>query len=211
MDFWSSIPRERSRRLRSGSFSFRWKEWDPFLSTMGDEDGFLEVAYKYSTINSHSLWLWRAGSGERRAACAAANPECERDRSSSRLARRPYIQCHRARRQSACGAAKFPCARNGTGGTHIDAIVEMKNPGGLDFRFDGRQAVRAAGTGIVFEYAGQSGQPALAARFHAGLELCRLRQKRRSGVRRPAATRVREQVRRQAAGGSLGGERESVA
>ena len=35
------------------------REWDPYLSTMGDEDGFLEAAYKYASINGHSL-----GTGE---------------------------------------------------------------------------------------------------------------------------------------------------
>ncbi len=33
--------------------------WDPYLSTMGDDEGFLEVGYKSYSINSHAL-----GSGE---------------------------------------------------------------------------------------------------------------------------------------------------
>src|SRR5262249_18664224 len=40
----------------------------------------------------------------------------------------------------------------------IDAIVEMKNPGVWIFGSTDEK-VRAAGMGIVFEYAGQSGQP----------------------------------------------------
>ena len=32
-----------------------WHGWDPYLSTMGDDEGFLEVGYKSYSINSHAL------------------------------------------------------------------------------------------------------------------------------------------------------------
>ena len=33
------------------------KEWDPFLTTMGGEDGGIDVGYKYSSINGRSRWV----------------------------------------------------------------------------------------------------------------------------------------------------------
>ncbi len=50
------------------------KEWEPYLSTMGDEDGFLEVAYKYFSINGRALGHGdpiRVKAGQRAFSCAS--------------------------------------------------------------------------------------------------------------------------------------------
>jgi FtsP/CotA-like multicopper oxidase with cupredoxin domain len=133
------------------------KEWDPFLSMMGDEDGFLEVAYKYSSINGHALGYGdpiRVKTGQRvflRILNASATEH-----------RRIAIAGH-SFTVTALDGNKVATPRTSPvlelgPAERIDAVVEMNNPGvWIMGATDDKE--RAAGMGIVFEYAGQTGQP----------------------------------------------------
>ena len=133
------------------------KEWDPYLSMMGDEDGFLEAVYKYASINEHSLGFGdpvRVKPGQRvllRILNASATEQ-----------RRIAIAGHTFQ-VIALDGNKLPAPRISAvlelgPAERVDAIVEMKNPGVWVLGATDEKE-RANGLGIVFEYAGQSGPP----------------------------------------------------
>ena len=124
---------------------------------MGDEDGFLEAAYKYSSINGHSLGFGdpvRVKTGQR-VLLRILN-------ASATMQRRIAIAGHTFE-IAALDGNKLPSPRSSPilelgPAERADAIVEMKNPGiWILGATDDKE--RAAGMGVVFEYAGQSGQP----------------------------------------------------
>jgi FtsP/CotA-like multicopper oxidase with cupredoxin domain len=133
------------------------KEWEPFLSMMGDEDGFLEVAYKYSSINGRALGFGdpiRVRPGQR-VLLRILN-------ASATLHRRVALAGH-VFSVIALDGNKLASPRTSPvlelgPAERIDAIVEMNNPGVWIFgATDDKE--RASGLGIVFEYAGKSGEP----------------------------------------------------
>jgi FtsP/CotA-like multicopper oxidase with cupredoxin domain len=133
------------------------KEWDPYLSMMGDEDGFMEVAYKYSTMNGRALGFndpIRVKAGQRvllRILNASATDQ-----------RRIAIAGHTfevlALDGNKLAAPRVSPVLELGPAERVDAIVEMKNPGvWILGSTDDKE--RAGGMGIVFEYSGQTGQP----------------------------------------------------
>jgi FtsP/CotA-like multicopper oxidase with cupredoxin domain len=131
------------------------KEWDPFLSMMGDEDGFMEVAYKYATVNGRSL-----GSGDPIRVKAGQRVLLRILNASATEHRRIALAGH-SFQVIALDGNKVAVPRVSSilelgPAERIDAIVEMNNPGVWVFgATDDKE--RAAGLGIVFEYAGQAG------------------------------------------------------
>ncbi len=140
------------------------REWDPFLSTMGDEDGFLEVAYKYATINGHAL-----GSGEP-IRVKAGQRVLLRILNASATEQRRIAMAGHTFTVIALDGNKIATPRTSPvlelgPAERIDAIVEMNNPGIWIFgATDDKE--RAAGMGIVFEYAGQTGMARWTAPSH---------------------------------------------
>ncbi len=131
--------------------------WDPYMSTMGDDEGGLEVAYKRYSINSHAL-----GAGE-------PIRVKEGDRVMFRILNASATLHHRV----ALAGHKFNVVAldgNRVPSPHevealelgpaerIDAIVTMNQPGVWIFGEVDRQ-VRTAGLGIVIEYASRTGPP----------------------------------------------------
>jgi FtsP/CotA-like multicopper oxidase with cupredoxin domain len=133
------------------------REWDPFLSMMGDEDGFMEVAYKYSTINGRAL-----GFGDPIHVKAGQRVLLRILNASATMQRRIALAGHTFEVTALDGnkpalPRTSPVLELGPA-ERIDAIVEMKNPGvWILGATDDKE--RASGMGIVFEYAGQSGPP----------------------------------------------------
>jgi FtsP/CotA-like multicopper oxidase with cupredoxin domain len=136
---------------------FLWlKEWDPYLSMMGDEDGFMEVAYKYFSINGRAL-----GYGDPIRVKARQRVLLRILNASATMHRRIAMAGHTFQVTALDGnqlasPRVAPVLEIGPA-ERIDAIVEMKNPGvWILGATDDKD--RANGMGIVFEYAGQSGQ-----------------------------------------------------
>lgn len=133
------------------------KEWDPFLSLLGDEDGALEVAYKYGSINGRAL-----GHGDPVRVKAGQRVLLRILNASATMHRRVALAGH-SFQVTALDGNKIavphvsPALELGPA-ERIDAVVEMNNPGVWVFgATDDRD--RKDGMGIVFEYAGQSGAP----------------------------------------------------
>jgi FtsP/CotA-like multicopper oxidase with cupredoxin domain len=132
------------------------KEWDPYLSTMGEDSG-LEVAYKYGSINGRAL-----GHGD-------PIRVKEGDRVMLRILN-ASATIHR--RIAAAGHMFHVTAMDGNPvgspldvgvlelgpAERIDAVVEMKNPG-VWILGEANDRERKNGLGIVIEYAGKSGEP----------------------------------------------------
>ncbi|HVW09389.1 MAG TPA: multicopper oxidase family protein [Bryobacteraceae bacterium] len=133
------------------------KEWDAYLSMMGDEDGFMEVAYKYATINGKSL-----GHGDpipvkpgERVLLRILNASATMHRRIAMAGHTFLVTAMDGNRLAA--PKESPVLEMGPA-ERIDAIVEMKNPGVWIFgSTDDKE--RDDGLGIVFEYAGASGAP----------------------------------------------------
>ncbi len=138
-------------------FFLSLKEWDPYLTTMGGEDGGIDVGYKYSSVNGHAL-----GYGE-------PIRVKERERVMLRILNASATLHHRlafaghvfhvtAMDGNLLAAPKEVAVIELGPAERIDAIVEMTNPGiWILGAADDRE--RQSGLGIVFEYAGQTGPP----------------------------------------------------
>lgn len=133
------------------------KEWEPYLSMMGDEDGFLDVAWKYSSINGRTL-----GHGDPIRVKAGQRVLLRVLNASATEHRRIALAGHTFQVTALDGnkpASPRTSAVLELGpAERIDAIVEMNNPGVWIFgATDDKE--RKSGMGIIFEYAGQSGPP----------------------------------------------------
>jgi len=132
------------------------KEWDAYLSLMGDEDGFMEVAYKYATVNGRSL-----GYGDPIPVKAGERVRLRILNASATMHRRIAMAGHTflvtALDGNRLAAPKESAVLEMGPAERIDAIVEMKNPGvWILGSTDDKE--RADGLGIVFEYAGAGGE-----------------------------------------------------
>ncbi|HWF09769.1 MAG TPA: multicopper oxidase family protein [Bryobacteraceae bacterium] len=131
------------------------KEWEPYFSMMGDEDGFLEVAYRHASINGRAL-----GHGDPVRVKAGQRVLLRILNASATLHRRIALAGHKflvvrldgnpvATPRESAVLELGPAER-------IDALVEMNNPGvWILAATDDHE--RKSGLGIVFEYANQSG------------------------------------------------------
>ena len=133
------------------------KEWDPYFSMMGDEDGFLEVAYRHATINGRAL-----GHGEPVRVKAGQRAMLRILNASATVHRRIALAGHTFLVTALDGnpvatPRASPVLELGPA-ERVDAVVEMKNPGvWIMGATDDRE--RRMGLGIVIEYAGQTGAP----------------------------------------------------
>ncbi len=133
------------------------KEWEPYLSMMGDEDGFLEAVYKYFSINGRAL-----GHGDPIRVKAGQRVLLRILNASATEHRRIALAGHTFQVTALDGnrlasPRDSPVLELGPA-ERIDAIVEMNNPG-VWILGEADDKTRANGMGIVFEYAGQSGPP----------------------------------------------------
>jgi FtsP/CotA-like multicopper oxidase with cupredoxin domain len=133
------------------------KEWEPYLSMMGDEDGFLDVAWKYSSINGRAL-----GHGDPIRVKPGQRVLLRILNASATIHRRIALAGHTFQVTALDGnkiasPRVSPVLELGPA-ERIDAVVEMNNPGVWIFG-DTDDKERKSGMGIVFEYAGQSGPP----------------------------------------------------
>jgi FtsP/CotA-like multicopper oxidase with cupredoxin domain len=132
------------------------KEWDPYMSTGGDDEGTMDAAYKHFSINSRAL-----GHG-------APIRVRERQRvlfrilnASATVHRRVALAGHMFHVTAMDGnplpAPKEIEALELGPAERIDAMVEMNRPGVWILGTTDDNA-REHGMGIVIEYAGQSGE-----------------------------------------------------
>jgi len=132
------------------------REWEPWMSTGGDDEGSMDAAYKYFSINDRAL-----GSGEPVRVKQGDRALLRILNASATITRRIAFAGHRFHVISMDGN---PVANPNDvdalelgPAERIDALVEMSNPGkwtlGATADHD-----RTGGMGIVFEYAGQSGE-----------------------------------------------------
>jgi FtsP/CotA-like multicopper oxidase with cupredoxin domain len=133
------------------------KEWEPYLSMMGDEDGFLEAAYKYFTINGRAL-----GHGDPIRVKAGQRVLLRILNASATEQRRIALAGHTFQVTALDGnrlasPRVSPVLELGPA-ERIDALVEMNNPGVWIFG-EADDKTRRNGLGIVFEYADKSGPP----------------------------------------------------
>lgn len=133
------------------------KEWDPFLSMMGDEDGFLDAAYKLFSINGRAL-----GHGDPIRVKPGQRVLLRILNASATEHRRLALAGHRFQVITMDGNAVAkprvsPILELGPA-ERIDTVVEMNNPGVWIFG-EANDKDRNRGLGIVFEYAKQSGSP----------------------------------------------------
>ncbi len=133
------------------------KEWDAYLSMMGDEDGFLEATYKYFSINARAL-----GHGDPIRVKAGQRVLLRILNASATEHRRMALAGHTFQVTALDGnrlasPRVSPVLELGPA-ERIDAIVEMNNPGVWIFG-ETADKDRNSGMGIVFEYAQQRGTP----------------------------------------------------
>jgi FtsP/CotA-like multicopper oxidase with cupredoxin domain len=133
------------------------KEWEPYFSLMGDEDGFLEVAWKSFSINGRAL-----GHGEpirvkagQRILLRILNASATEHR---RIAMAGHTFAVTALDGNKLESPRISPVLELGPAERIDALVEMNNPGVWILGATDDHA-RKAGMGIVFEYAGKSGLP----------------------------------------------------
>ena len=135
--------------------------WDPYMSTMGDEDGGLEVAYGRFTVNSHSL-----GFGEPVRVKEGQRVMFRILNASATLHHRVALAGH-SFHVTALDGNRVPSPRDVETlelgpAERVDAIVTMRNPGVWALgEIDDK--LRGAGLGIALEYANRSGAPQWAA------------------------------------------------
>jgi FtsP/CotA-like multicopper oxidase with cupredoxin domain len=132
------------------------KEWDPYLSTAGEDTG-LEVAYKYSSINGKAL-----GHGDPIRVKEGDRVILRILNASATMHRRIAAAGHTFR---VTGMDGNPLAAPRDTGVlelgpaeRIDAVIEMKNPG-IWILGETNDSDRKNGLGIVIEYAGKTGEP----------------------------------------------------
>jgi FtsP/CotA-like multicopper oxidase with cupredoxin domain len=138
-------------------FFLALKEWEPYLSMMGDEDGFLDVAWKYSSINGRML-----GHGDPIRVKAGQRVLLRILNASATMHRRIALAGHTFQVAALDGnklasPRVSPVLELGPA-ERIDAIVEMNNPGVWVFgATDDKE--RKSGMGVVFEYAEHNAPP----------------------------------------------------
>ena len=133
------------------------KEWDPYMSTGGDEEGTMDAAYKHFSINDRAL-----GHGEPIRVRVGQRILFRILNASATVHRRVALAGHVFQVTAMDGnplpAAKEIQALELGPAERIDAIIEMNRPGvwilGTTDDHD-----RERGMGIVIEYAGQRGEP----------------------------------------------------
>lgn len=131
--------------------------WDPYFSTMGEEEGGLEVAYKHHTINSRALGHGdpiRVKQGQRVLfrilnASATLKHSIGLTGHTFEIVALDGNPVPTPRRMEAIDLA--PAER-------VDAIVTMDQPG-VWILGETDDRVRDAGMGVVVEYANRSGEP----------------------------------------------------
>jgi len=132
------------------------KEWDPYLSTMGDEGG-LEVAYKYGSINGRAL-----GHGDPIRVKEGDRVMLRILNASATMHRRIAVAGHvfhvTAMDGNPVGSPQDVGVLELGPAERIDAVIEMKNPG-VWVLGETNDRDRKSGLGIVIEYAGKSGEP----------------------------------------------------
>ena len=131
--------------------------WDPYFTTMGDEEGGLEVAYKRFSINSHAL-----GHGEPIRVKPGQRVMFRILNASATLYHRLGLAGHSFQVVALDGnqvpRPKLVEAIELGPAERVDAIVTMDHPGVLVLgEIDDK--IRAAGLGVVVEYADRSGEP----------------------------------------------------
>ena len=150
-------PRDSGASSQPGydqEFFLALRDWDPYMS--GGDEG-LEVAYKYASINGHSL-----GAGEPLRVNSGQRVMLRILNASPTLHHRIGFAGHQfqivALDGNAVASPKTVEALELGPAERIDAIVEMNNPGiwvlGSDSDRD-----RQAGLGVVVDTAGQTGAP----------------------------------------------------
>jgi FtsP/CotA-like multicopper oxidase with cupredoxin domain len=129
------------------------KEWDPYMSTGGDDEGSMDAAYKHFSINDRALGHGapiRVREGQR-VLFRILN-------ASATVHRRVALAGHKfhvtAMDGNPLAAPKEIEALELGPAERIDAIVEMNRPGVWIFGTTDDQA-RERGMGVVIEYAGQ--------------------------------------------------------
>ena len=132
------------------------KEWDPYLSTAGEDSG-LDVAYKYASINGKAL-----GHGDPIRVKEGDRVMLRILNASATMHRRIAAAGHQFR-VTAMDGNPLAAPRDANvlelgPAERIDAVIEMKNPGiWILGETDDRE--RKSGLGIVIEYAGKTGEP----------------------------------------------------
>ncbi len=137
------------------------KEWDPYLSTGGEQDDSIDVAYNLFSVNDRAL-----GHGEPIRVKEGQRVLLRILNASATMTRKIAVAGHQFRVIAMDGnpvaVPKDVRVLELGPAERIDAIVEMNSPGvwilGATDDHD-----REHGLGIVIEYAGQSGGAALAA------------------------------------------------
>jgi FtsP/CotA-like multicopper oxidase with cupredoxin domain len=133
------------------------REWDPFLSTGSDDEGSLDVGYRYFSINDRAL-----GHGEPIRVRQGQRVMFRILNASATIHRRIGLAGHKFQ-VVAMDGNPLPAPREVEAlelgvAERIDAVVEMDRPGvwilGTTDDHD-----RDAGMGIVIEYTGQTGAP----------------------------------------------------
>lgn len=131
--------------------------WDPYFSTMGDEEGGLEVAYKYFSINQRAL-----GHGEPVRVKQGQRVMFRILNASATLYHRLALTGH-SFLVTALDGFRVPSPNMVEAielgpAERIDAIVTMNQPGTWVLgEVDDRK--RIAGLGVIVEYADRSGPP----------------------------------------------------
>jgi len=133
------------------------REWDPYMTIGNDDEGSLDAVWKAFSINSHAL-----GSGEPVRVKEGQRVMLRILNASATPHRRIAFAGHKFRVGAMDGnkvanPAIVDVLELGPA-ERIDAIVEMNQPGIWIFGATDDHD-RTGGMGIVFEYAGQTGQP----------------------------------------------------
>ena len=135
------------------------KEWDPYLSTAGEDSG-LEVAYKYASINGKAL-----GHGDPIRVKEGDRVMLRILNASATMHRRIAAAGHTFRVTAMDGnplaEPKDVSVLELGPAERIDAVIDMKNPG-IWILGEADDRERRNGLGIVIEYAGKTGEPAWA-------------------------------------------------
>ncbi len=171
----TSAGRDLKRSTYTGQFGFFYVEpnrepesfdqevflvfhgWDPYFSTMGDDEGGLEVAYKRYSINSRAL-----GAGEPIRVKEGQRVMLRILNASATLHHRVALAGHRFQ-VVALDGNRVPTPRECDAlelgpAERVDAMVTMNQPG-VWILGEADDRVRAAGLGVVVEYANRSGAP----------------------------------------------------
>jgi FtsP/CotA-like multicopper oxidase with cupredoxin domain len=131
--------------------------WDPYFSSGGDEEGGLEVAYKYFSINDRAL-----GHGEPVRVKAGQRVMFRILNASATLYHRIALAGH-AFQVIALDGFRVPSPKTVQAielgpAERVDAIVEMNRPG-VWVLGEVDDKIRGAGLGVVVEYADRSESP----------------------------------------------------